>query len=136
MMKSIKGPKGQGISINMLVVIALAVFAVFLVIGFMTGGFSYFAGAFGEITKGTAGEESARIKCQQFCASYISAGSPEFTAGDSSYWDERLCAPRYDIDLNNNGIVDPSGDKDPDDEYSCRAGIGSLLSMSECPVSC
>ena len=68
--------KAQGISINMIVIIALAVFVVFLVMGFVTGGWSYFAGAFKGATGGTGGSyDAARIRCDQWCETYKSTGS-------------------------------------------------------------
>jgi len=65
-----KTRKAQGISINMIVVIAIAVFVVFLVLGFATGGWRYFAEAFGGATKGVGGFEAAKIKCETWCISF------------------------------------------------------------------
>jgi len=63
--------KGQGISINMLIIIALAVFTVFLVLGFMSGGWSYFAGAFKGVAGGSgSGMETAKVKCDRWCVTY------------------------------------------------------------------
>jgi len=99
--------KAQGISINMIVVIAIAVFVVFLVLGFATGGWSYFAGAFGGATKGIGGYESAKIKCDQWCISYQSAGCP-----DTGYVRERLYT-------NVMATADTNGDGAINDCFSC-----------------
>ncbi len=97
--------KGQGLSINMLVIIALAVFVVFIVLGFTTGGWTKFAGLFGAATTGAgSGLEAARITCDSFCTQYANAGRPDIAPGD--VWDDKLKATRADIDLDGDGRID------------------------------
>jgi hypothetical protein len=99
--------KAQGISINMIVVIAIAVFVVFLVLGFASGGWNYFAGAFGSATKGTGGYEAAKIKCDTWCTSYQGGGCP-----DSGYLYNRM--------YNEQGATaDTDGNGALDDCFSC-----------------
>ncbi|MFH1424456.1 MAG: hypothetical protein ABIG20_02110 [archaeon] len=123
------GNKGQGLSINMLVVIALAVFVIFLVFGFLTGGWSYFAGAFGGLTQ--QGEmDIARSKCQTDCTLYITQGRPLIDENDADdYWNKKLLQTRNDVDTNGDGIVDQS-----DKSYSCRTGLNPMMSASECAI--
>jgi len=124
--------KGQGISINVLVILALAVFSVFLVIGFITGGFSFFAGAFGEVTKATSGDESARLNCEQSCTSYLTSGSPSPV---SDFWKEKLCEDRFEIDLNGDGLRGrtlPDGSPNDADAYKCSR----YLTLGKCGMSC
>jgi len=91
--------KAQGISINMIVVIAIAVFVVFLVLGFVSGGWQYFAGSFGSATKGTGGFEAAKIKCDTWCTSYQSSGCPT-----DGYARNRLYNTQFHgADTNNDG---------------------------------
>ncbi len=117
--------KGQGLPIGTLVLIALAVFVLFLIIGFVTSGWSFFSGKFGLIKEGTSAEDVAINKCQTWCASWESAGQP--TSG--TYYD-RLCNIHNDLDLNGDGTIDNA------DEYSCRGDTNSLLAASQCPVDC
>ena len=122
-----KTRKAQGISINMIVIIAIAVFVVFLVLGFMTGGWQYFAGAFGSATKGTGGYEAANIKCTQWCTSYQSAGCP-----DSGYLYNRLYRNQMaTADTDGNGVMDDCfsclGDATCDGE-----GISEVLGSCGC----
>lgn len=96
--------KGQGLSINMLVIIALAVFVVFIVLGFTTGGWTKFAGLFGAATTGAgSGDEAARITCDSFCTQYANAGRPPIGTGD--VWDAKLTTERNDIDLDGDGRI-------------------------------
>ncbi|MDP7260821.1 MAG: hypothetical protein QGI80_02545 [archaeon] len=96
--------KGQGLSINMLVIIALAVFVVFIVLGFTTGGWTKFAGLFGAATTGAgSGDEAARITCDSFCTQYANAGRPGIDTGD--VWETKLISDRNDIDLDGDGTI-------------------------------
>ena len=111
----------------MIVVIAIAVFVVFLVLGFATGGWSYFAGAFGGATKGTGGFESAQIKCETWCNSYQSAGCP-----DTGYVQSRLYA-------NQPATADTNGDGEVNDCFNCLGDascdgekISNVLRSCEC----
>ena len=137
-----KNKKGQGLSINTLVIIALAVFVIFLVIGFVTSGWSFFTSKF-QVAKVT-GEDVAKSKCDTWCASWQSAGRPD--VGTSGYWYDRLCAERFDVDINGDGVygttsgnpTDSTTAKDSSDGYSCR-GTGAhpyILTSEECPLSC
>jgi hypothetical protein len=79
--------KAQGISINMIVIIALAVFTIFLIMGFATGGWSYFTGAFKGATGGSGGYDTAKIRCDQFCNSLKNSGCIEGSAADKRVTD-------------------------------------------------
>ena len=88
----------------MLVIIALAVFVVFIVLGFTTGGWTKFAGLFGAATTGAgSGDEAARITCETFCTQYANAGRPPISPGD--VWDGKLTTERNDIDLDGDGGI-------------------------------
>ena len=121
-----KSKKGQGLSINTLVIIALAVFVIFLVIGFVTSGWGYFTNLFGGTLKHDP-VETARTKCNQWCATWQATGTPEVT--DNDYWDKRLCDERRDrgIDFDNDGVIDSA------DGYSCRGGVGAQGSTASAP---
>lgn len=123
----IENEKGQGISINMLIIIALAVFAVFLILGFVSGGWSYFAGAFGQATKGTGGAESAEIRCKTSCATWITAGCPG-SATDPTYSWKKVHNAQEGLDFNGDGII---GD---DDKYYCRPGGTDTASVTHGPM--
>jgi len=99
--------KAQGISINIIVMIAIAVFVVFLILGFVTGGWSYFGGAFGGVTKSAGGYDTAKIKCEQWCMSFQNDDCP--TSG-TTY--EMM----YGTHLQNS---DTNGDGEMNDCYSC-----------------
>ncbi len=113
-----RNKKGVELSINMLVIVALAVFALFLIIGFVLGGFGFFRSLFGEVTKQKP-EELAQINCERSLTGWKNTGSPDIAG---SRWEDELCKQRYDIDFNNDGIkgLDANGDpKDAADSYSC-----------------
>lgn len=129
-----------GISINMVVIIALAVFAVFLIMGFVTGGWSYFTGAFKGATGGTGGYEAAKIRCDQFCVSYQGAGCPT-----SGYAFERLKQSQaFGYDTNNDGVSNndffsclgscsaPSGFEGTEGEGTEGECIDSVISNCKC----
>jgi hypothetical protein len=104
--------KGQGLSINMLVIIALAVFVVFIVLGFTTGGWTKFAGLFGAATTGAgSGDEAARITCETFCTQYANSGRPDIGPGD--VWETKLISDRNDIDLDGSGAIETT------EKYHC-----------------
>jgi len=117
--------KGQGLSINMLVIIALAIFVIFLVLGFLTGGWKYFAGMFGSATKGAGGYEVAKIKCDNWCLTYQQAGCP------AGYLKTRLTAEHsFATDTNEDGEFNDcyscAGDADCAGEHISRV-IGTNL---------
>lgn len=119
MKKSLGNKKGMELSINLLVIVALAVFALFLIIGFVLGGFSYFKNIFGGLSA-TPGQV-AQTKCEIALNGYLNKfqrGAP----GAPSDVIASLCDDRYDIDLNGNGVsgLDNGVPKDPNDRYSCK----------------
>ena len=105
-----RNKKGVELSINMLVIVALAVFALFLIIGFVVGGFSFFSDIFRGFTERSP-TEVAQLKCQTAHTNWKNAGSPEIVNDDR--WDIQLCNDRMDIDFNNDGV------KDDIDVYQC-----------------
>lgn len=97
-LRIIKNAKGMELSINMLVIVALAIFALFLIIGFVIGGFGFFTGIFKEIS-GKDPVEVIKIKCDTSFTNWGSAGRPEIKVDDA--WYKRLCAEKTDVDQNN-----------------------------------
>ncbi len=127
-----KNNKGQGLPIGTLVLIALAVFVLFLIIGFVTSGWSFFSGKFGLIKEGTSGYDEAANKCQTWCSQWVSTGKPGTDENgyliSGSTWYARLCSSHSDIDLDGDGT---------EDTYSCRRGTDPILPLSDsCPVVC
>ena len=125
----------------MLVVIALAVFVIFLVLGFMTGGWSYFAGLFGGAVKGgSSGQDAARIKCQTVCASYASSGSPQISLTSTDYWGDRILGTKHDVDLDGDGQTDYyccRGDLDVNRIYCnlTTTANRNVVPASDCPIN-
>ena|GEM_PF-3269161 len=118
----IQNEKGQGISINMLIIIALAVFAIFLVLGFVSGGWSYFAGAFGGVTKGTGGYDQAKINCDSWCVSYKNVNCPTDT---SHYLYKKLHDDHF-------FTTDVNGDGDPSNDcYNCLESVSDTECTGE-----
>ena len=127
--------KAQGLSINMLVIIALAVFVVFIVLGFTTGGWTKFAGLFSASTTGTgSGEEGVRITCETHCTQYANALRPKIQQND--VWYNKLVGDTMNIDLDGNGILDSA------DTYHCvgvtgkRVDYGTLSQTGSSYSSC
>ena len=121
--------KGQGLSINMLVIIALAVFVVFIVLGFTTGGWTKFAGLFGAATTGAgSGIDAAAITCDNYCSLYVNAGSPTVVGGDT--WDKRLISVRTDIDIDGDGKAEGCTKTTCEDGYYCVADPGVTGTLS------
>ena len=123
MKRSIRNKKGMELSINMLVIVALAIFSLFLLVGFVLGGFSYFKGIFGSVS--TQPSEVAKVKCQSdlLSARNIYRGNP-VPATSKAF--EQLCDERFDVDFNNNGLtgVNPDGTaKDPGESYECSSYV-------------
>lgn len=119
----IRNKKGMELSINMLVIVALAIFSLFLIIGFVLGGFSYFKGIFGGIS--ATPEQVAQTKCEISLNSYLNryergaANAPEKLVAD-------LCDERVDVDFDGDGISGGTADdpKDPDDRrYTCSSYV-------------
>ncbi|HIJ98335.1 TPA: hypothetical protein H1005_00115 [archaeon] len=117
-----RNKKGVELSINMLVIVALAVFALFLIIGFVIGGFSFFRDIFGGFTERSP-EEVAQIKCQTAHTNWKNLGSPEIRNVPGDRWYKDLCADRYDIDFNKDGVKGVNADGTPKDStevsYQC-----------------
>ena len=102
------------LSINMLVIVAMAIFTLFLIVGFVLGGFSYFKGLFGGVSSQPT--EVAKINCQRdlLSAQNIYGDNP---APADSRADKNLCQPRDDVDFDGDG---KKGDNDPDERtYEC-----------------
>ncbi len=120
--------KAQGLSINMLVIIALAVFVIFLIVGFVTSGWGYFSKSFSSVK--VEGQSVARQKCLNWCSQWQAQGSSQVNT--STYWNSTLCGTHNDTDLNGDGV---------NDAYSCRGSPSGvtypkILSQQECPVTC
>lgn len=104
-----RNKKSQGMSIRMIVIIAIAVFVLFLVIGFVTGGWAYFA----NLLKGgtTSGSEAASLNCERWCTGWINKGCPS----DDAYYDKQVNVICHtDVDFDNDGTNDPYYCKDYD----------------------
>jgi len=115
-----KNQKAQGISIRMLIVIALAVFVIFLVLTFVTGGWKYFSTTFKSVTEHPP-EEVAAVKCQEACARYVNAGCP----ASGAFYDLVYVA-RRDVDFDGDGELTAA------DEYSCVGVVKPMLSKAQC----
>ena len=130
---SMRNNKAQGLSINMLVIIALAVFVIFLIVGFVTSGWGYFSKSFSSVK--VEGGTLARQECLNWCTHWKAQGSP--TIGSTGeYWHDTLCGPHNDVDFENDGT---------NDVYSCRGTVtatspatahSEILTEQECPVTC
>lgn len=95
-----RNKKAQGLSIRMIVIIALAVFVLFLIIGFVTGGWAYFAKILGLQTE-ISGEAIVANKCSISCSTYVSAGCPNSGAKYNEVYNS------IDIkDVDNDGTAD------------------------------
>ena len=124
-----KTKKAQGISINMIVVIAIAVFVVFLVLGFATGGWRYFAEAFGGASKSASGYDAAKIKCETWCTSYQNDRCPTDTT-------KAIYKRLYD---SHDQTSDTNSDGELNDCFSCRGNancdgeaISNVLTRCDC----
>jgi len=101
-------------SINIIVVIAIAVFSLTLILGFATSGWHYFANLFGGVTKTTGGYDSARIKCDQACISYQNANCPKTGEPYKQMYGTRM------------QNSDTNGDGEMNDCYSCLGYAASI----------
>ena len=128
MKNHLRNKRGIELSINMLVIISLAVFSLFLIIGFVLGGFSFFRDIFGGFTQRSP-DEVAQVKCQTAYTNWKNAGSPDIVSGNR--WGEQLCGDRWDVDFDNDGVsgttTDTTGNivqKDPTDtSYVCSTYV-------------
>lgn len=109
-----RNQKGQGVSINTLIVIALAVFAVFIVINFVSGGVGQFTTMFKGAT-GSSGYQAARAQCGTACANWMTENCPT-----SGYTNDQVTKPRY-ADLDGDPNTDP-------EQYTCQ----EIMSRSDC----
>ncbi len=101
--------KGMELSINMLVIVAMAIFVLFLVVGFVLGGFSYFKGIFGKVA--TSPGQVAETKCSVDLQSYVNQYG-RTGAGIGTRLGDKICEQRTDAgDLDGNGAEG--------DSYSC-----------------
>jgi len=119
-----RNKKGVELSINMLVIVALAVFALFLIMGFVIGGFDFFKKLFWGIS--TQPEDIAKLNCQKDLNSYRNVYEDR-QVDSTSDWNALLCGNRYDVDFNGNGKrgqtieggVAESTDPELERAYSC-----------------
>ena len=113
-----RNQKGQGVSINTLIIIALAVFAVFIVINFVSGGVGQFSALLGGAT-GTSEYQAAKARCGTYCTNWVNEGCP--TTG---YTYQQVTTTR---------TADLDGDPNtPVESYSCRGDVNPIMSASEC----
>ncbi|HIK02225.1 TPA: hypothetical protein H1012_00065 [archaeon] len=115
-----RNKKGMELSINMLVIVAMAIFTLFLIVGFVLGGFSYFKGIFGGVS--STPDQVAQTKCEISLNSYLNRYERGATNVPQNIRDQ-LCADRVDVDFDGDGISGGTVDdpKDLDDRtYDCQ----------------
>ncbi len=111
--------KAVELSINMLVIVALAVFALFLIIGFVLGGFDFFRKIFFGLS--SQPEQVAQTKCQTDWQSYQNIYGDK-AVDASSQWADKLCKDRFDVDFNGDGKV---GEDNGEQSFNCKSYIPS-----------
>ena len=105
-----KNKKGQGLSVNTVIILILAIFVLVLVVLALTGGFGNFWEWIGSIFGGSAlSVQKAALKCDGYCNSYQTTGVDSFA--------KRYCTEELEIDLD--------GDKSSDEVLYCDEIIQS-----------
>ena len=122
-----KNKSAFSLSIRMIIVIALSVFVIFMVMEFVSGGWSYFTKTFRETTETSGPGGSATIRCRNLCNGWTSAGCPV----GGYFYEQVNTVCHMDVDWDNDGEADGyycvENENAPTD---CE--IGAILSKSEC----
>jgi hypothetical protein len=106
--------KGQGLSVNTVIILILAIFVLVLVVLALTGGFANFGEWVGSIFGGSAlSVQKAALMCDGYCNSYQTTGQDLFA--------EKYCTKELEIDVD--------GDKGSDEILFCDQII-----QSSCPA--
>ena len=96
--------KGQGLSVNTVIILILAIFVLVLVVLAVTGGFSNFSEWTGGIFGGSGlSVQKAALKCNGYCNSYQTTEVEQFA--------DKYCTETLEIDLD--------GDKKADETLRC-----------------
>ena len=96
--------RGQGLSVNTIIILVLAIFVLVLIVLALTGGFGNFLEWMGSIFGGSGlSVQKAALKCDGYCNSYQTTGQDVFA--------EKYCTDLIDIDID--------GDKKTDETLYC-----------------
>jgi len=94
--------KGQGLSVNTVIILILAIFVLVLVVLAVTGGFSNFSEWTSSIFGGSGlSVQKAALKCNGYCNSYETTEAQTF-----GY---KYCNEELDIDSDGDGEIDDKG---------------------------
>ena len=114
----LKNKRGQGLSINTVIITILAIFVLVLVVVALTGGFGNFVEWWNKIfavtTITTAG---AQLECNGYCDKYVTTGADEFAI--------LYCTKEFEIDT--------TGDTNADVYLKCQdMGTTQCSAISDC----
>ena len=115
--------KGQGLSLNMVVVAVIVLVVLFVVIAFFSGGFTAIAEKVGNIFKGGIDDRAVSIQlCNTYC---LTAKRLDGIQLD----DSKFCKAQFSIDRNSDGILSDNERERPmscsDLNVRCIGGTGS-----------
>tara|TARA_Y100000310_G_C20667055_1_gene808149 strand:- start:1787 stop:2170 length:384 start_codon:yes stop_codon:yes gene_type:complete len=100
----LRNKRGQGLSVNTVIILILAIFVLVLVVLALTGGFGNFVEWIGTIFGGSGlSVQKAALKCDGYCSSYQTTGQDLFA--------EKYCTEELEVDID--------GDKKTDETLFC-----------------
>jgi len=104
--------RGQGLSLNMVVVAVIVLVVLFVVIAFFSGGFTAIAEKVGNIFRGGIDDRAVSIQlCKTYCLTAKRLDNP------LQLNDAKFCVARFSVDTNKDNIIS-EGEKD---QTSCGA---------------
>ncbi len=89
--------KGQGLSVNAIIIFILAILVLVLIALALTGGFGNFAEWLGRLGGGQEAQGSA-VQCNSICTSFQVTGDEDLA--------EKFCTEVYEFDVDGDGQVD------------------------------
>ena len=94
-----KNKRGQGLSVNTIIILVLAIFVLVLIVLALTGGFGNFLEWMGSIFGGSGlSVQKAALKCDGYCNSYQTTGQDLFA--------EKYCTEELGVDIDGDKKVD------------------------------
>ena len=96
--------KGQGLSLDMVVIAVIVLVVLFVIIAFFSGGFTAIAEKIGKIFKGGIDDRAVSIQlCKTHCLTVKG-----YELGSSQQTSSSYCTARFNIDKNNDGVLSES----------------------------
>ncbi|SRR3989344_1485000 len=103
--------KGQGLSLDMVVIAVIVLVVLFVIIAFFSGGFTAIAEKIGNLFRGGIDDRAVSIQlCNSYCLTVKGYDSVD---NIQQIRESRYCTAKFKIDKDNNGVLSDSEKENP-----------------------